>query len=443
LVIKKILDKLARDEEFVRLFIDEARIAVLLQHANIVQVFDLGTADGTLYMAMEYVQGLDMSKLVGRVREQGPFPLALGLFIISEVLKALRFAHERRDEEGTPLNLVHCDISPHNVLVSYAGEVKITDFGISRAAFQARSLHDTVRGKYAYMSPEQIDNVGIDGRSDIFSLGIVMWELITGRRLFKSKTKEETLTRVKRAEVPSPRLYRPAVSEELEALVLKALARKPEHRFDSAAHMLEALGLLMVREGHRATNHELAAFLESVGADGGRGRATQLNAEQHTLVVLSAEASSNMTKDTKDGALADLVEDWTDILVRSGAQIWEREHRSLLAVWLVEDDLDTTMPVAVEAAQALRSAARQEGYYLASGVAPGRSSIFADTRRPARGWELAGPFYMARWMMNLSAHRGRLLLTKAAMAHLGRDGGRRLGRVSIEDGRYIHLYELD
>lgn len=442
LVIKKILDSLARDEEFVRLFIDEARIAVLLQHSNIVQVFDLGTADGTLYMAMEYVHGLDLSKLASRVREQGPFPLALTLFLVSEVLKALRFAHERRGDDGEPLNLVHCDISPHNVLVSFAGEVKITDFGISRAAFQARSLHDTVRGKYAYMSPEQIDNLRLDGRSDIFSLGIVLWEMLTGRRLFKAKNKDETLTRVKRAEVPSPRLYRPQVSEELEALVLKALERKPENRFASAAEMLDALGMLMVREGHRATNHELAGFLEAVGADGGRVRTAEINAVQTTLLVLAAEASSAIAHETRDGELMELVDDWTDQLVRSGAQIWEREERSILAVWLVDESLDVTIPLAVEAVQAVREAARLEGYYLATGLAPGKASIFADTRRPARGWELAGPFYLARWMMNLSAHRGRLLITRAAVSHLGREGAQRLGRVSIEEGRYIHLYEI-
>jgi hypothetical protein len=441
LVIKRILDKLARDEEFVRLFIDEARIAVLLQHSNIVQVFDLGQAEGTLYMAMEYVHGLDLARLIAKVREQGPFPIPLALFMVSEVLKALRFAHERTGEDGRPLNLVHCDISPHNVLISHAGEVKITDFGISRAAFQVQSLHDTVRGKYAYMSPEQIENHEIDGRSDLFSLGVVMWELLTGRRLFKARTKEETLQRVRRAEVSSPRLYRPQVSEELEAVVLKALARLPEHRFPSAAAMLDVIGTLMVREGHRTTNHDLAQFLNQVGVGAGTGRIAEMVPSQQTLVVLAAEAVP-LGQVAGDLTMDDVAEEWTEVLVRSGAQLWERDRRSMLAVWVVDDDLDTTLPQAVEAVQQVRALARDSGYVLAAGIAPGKARIFGDTRRPARGWELAGPFYLARWMMNLSAHRGRVVLTRASVDHLPLKVCEALGRVAIEENKHIQLYEL-
>ncbi len=442
LVIKRILDKLARDEEFVRLFIDEARIAVLLQHSNIVQVFDLGQAEGTLYMAMEYVHGLDLSRLVAKVKEQGAFPIPLALFIVGEVLKALRFAHERAGEDGVPLNLVHCDISPHNVLISHAGEVKITDFGISRAAFQVQSLHDSVRGKYAYMSPEQIENLPLDGRSDLFSLGIVMWELVTGRRLFKTRTREETLQKVKRAEVPSPRLYRPQVSEELEAIVLKALARAPEHRYRNAGEMLEALGLLMVREGQRTTNNDLSQYLQQVGVGGATGRIADMSAQTTTLVVLAAEAIHLSNVSQSDLTMDDVAEEWTELVVRSGAQIWEREHRSLLAVWVVEGDIGQTMVTALDAVQRVRAMAREQGFSLGVGLVPGRSRIFSDTRRPARGWELAGPFYLARWLMNLSAHRGRVLLTKAGVAHLPQHGATRLGRVAIEEDKAIQVYEL-
>src|SRR5262245_37311889 len=153
LVIKKVLPALARDDEFVKLFIDEAKIAVQLLHVNIVQVFELNEVNGHYYMALEYVHGLDLAKLVERTRKtKTSIPIALALFLTAEVLKALAFAHARVGEDGQPLHIVHCDISPQNILVSFAGEVKITDFGISRAAFQAKSLHDTIRGKYAYMS---------------------------------------------------------------------------------------------------------------------------------------------------------------------------------------------------------------------------------------------------------------------------------------------------
>ena len=151
------MPSLADDEEFIDLFIDEAKIAVQLLHVNIVQVFELGEVNGQYFMALEYVHGLDLARLVSRAKNRGAFPLPLALFIVAEVLKALAFAHERRDEKGRPLHIVHCDISPQNILVSFSGEVKITDFGISRAAFQAKSLHDVIRGKYAYMSPEQVE----------------------------------------------------------------------------------------------------------------------------------------------------------------------------------------------------------------------------------------------------------------------------------------------
>lgn len=434
LVIKKILDSLARDDEFVRLFVDEARIAVLLQHHNIVQVFDLGMVDGTLYMAMEYVHGLDLSRLTKRL-DGKPFPLPLALFIFSEVLKALRFAHQRKGEDGAPLALVHCDISPHNILVSHAGEVKITDFGISRAAFQASQLHDTVRGKYAYMSPEQIENHALDHRSDLFSLGIVMWEVLTGRRLFKAKQREETLKRVKRAEVPSPREYREDISADLERILLKALSRDPDHRFADAAAMLEELGLLMVREGHRVTNHDVAAFLASVGAEGTVERVVR--AAQHTLVVLSAEALPDDA-----GSDAPLGASMADALVRAGAQIWEEGDRSVLAIWLAEPDLTAACRKAAEGARSLGDWADEHGAHVSIGMAPGRTRIYDDTRRPGRGWELNGPFYLSRWLMNLAIQRDEVLMTGVVAGHLPEEARTWVGRVETEPGRYLRLAAL-
>lgn len=440
LVVKKILDDLAKDEEFVRLFIDEARIAVLLQHHNIVQVFDLGTAEGTLYMAMEYVQGTDLSKLVQRVQDREAFPIALALFIASEVLKALRFAHGKRDDEGKPMNIVHCDMSPHNVLISHAGEVKITDFGIARAAFQLDSLHDTVRGKYAYMSPEQIENREIDHRSDLFSLGTVLWELLTGKRLFKGRTKDETLQRVKRAEVPSPRLYRPQVSEELEAIVLKALARRPSQRFATAAEMLDAIGGLMVREGHRATNNDLAAYLQAMGPEGVEPRGPAVRAIPETLVVVAIEAVG--PSDRPGDEVASQVERWAEDLVGAGAQIWERERGGILAVWAVEEDLSRTVPHVVGAVRHLQEVAAEQGIRLAVGIAPGRSRIFEDTHRPARNWELSGPFRVARWLMNLSMQRGPMALTALAAreAHAARPVA--VGQVDLGEGLHVGVFEV-
>jgi serine/threonine protein kinase len=442
LVIKRVLDALSADEEFIRLFIDEARIAVALVHVNIVQVFELGEIEGSYYMAMEWVQGIDLSQLATKAQKRGPFRVSLALFIVGEVLKALQFAHERTDDDDHPLRIVHCDISPQNVLISFAGEVKLTDFGISRAAFQSKGANEVIRGKYAYMSPEQVEGEPLDGRSDLFSIGIVLYELLTGRRLFKGKTREETLARVRRAEVPSPRAYRPEISEDLEAFLLKALAQKPEKRFADAATMLEALGRLMVQEGHRSTNNELAAFLREA-LETKAPTAEEL--EEHAtmpLVVLAAEASPlPKALGTPKATIQALAQEWAGIAQQGGGEIWERGEGSLLVCW-TGPELPTSLQKAVETSLALKKSAEKVGYRLSAGIAPGTARLQMDTKRPAEGWELAGPFYLARWMMNLSAHRGRTLITEVGARQVAEHKPALLGRISILGNRFISLYEL-
>ncbi len=449
LVIKRVLDSLAKDDEFVRLFIDEAKISVQLLHVNIVQVFELGEVNGSYYMALEYVHGLDLARLLARTKSAGGFPIPLGLFVTCEVLKALQFAHERTSEEGQPLRIVHCDISPQNMLVSYAGEVKITDFGISRAAFQSKSLHDVIRGKYAYMSPEQVEGRDLDGRSDIFSLGIVLYEMLTGRRLFKAKTREETIARVRRAEVPSPRAYRPEISEDLEGILLRALQLHPEDRPQNAAEMLEEIGVLMVREGHRATNNDLAAYVRDVVETDQKSveqrRAEGASSQPTAVVVMAAEAfPPPRSLSTPRTSLSALTQEWSGIVSEIGGEIWEREEGSLLVVWSDPGgDLKAALGAAVKTALTLRRTTTKAGYRMAAGIAPGVARLSHDTGRPGDGWELAGPFYLARWMMNLSAHRGRTLLTEVGAKQVDKDTPTSLlGRISILGNRYINLHEV-
>ena len=444
LVIKKVLPSLANDDEFITLFIDEAKIAVQLLHVNIVQVFELGEVNGQYYMALEYVHGLDLARLVSRAKNRGAFPLPLALFIIAEVLKALTFAHGRRDESGQPLRIVHCDISPQNILVSYSGEVKITDFGISRAAFQAKTLHDVIRGKYAYMSPEQVDGRELDGRSDLFSLGIVLFELLTGRRLFKAKTRDETIARVRRAEVPSPRSYRPEVSSDLEGLILKALAARPERRYADAAAMLEDLNVLMVREGHRATNNDLADYVRRIVEDDRARQERRKGAlEPSSVVVMALEAfPPPRTLTAPRRTLAQLSQEWSGVIAESGGEVWEQSDGSMLVCW-VGGELREQLSTAVGTAITLKASTQRAGYRLSAGVAPGVARVDPSTRRPGERWELAGPFYLARWMMNLSAHRGRPLLTEVGAKQVeGQHQLALLGRISILGNRYINLYEV-
>ncbi len=449
LVIKRVLDSLAKDDEFVRLFIDEAKIAVQLLHVNIVQVFELGEVNGSYYMALEYVHGLDLARLLTQARKVGNFPVPLALFVLCEVLKALQFAHERLSEEGVPLRIVHCDISPQNMLVSYAGEVKITDFGISRAAFQSETLHEVIRGKYAYMSPEQVEGAELDGRSDLFSLGIVLYELLTGRRLFKAKTRDETIARVRRAEVPSPRTYRPEISTDLEGILLRALAQSVDNRFQSAAEMLEEIGVLMVREGHRATNNDLAAFVRNVIESDGQtpdSRRAEVGASQPTaVVVLAVEAlAPPRSLSSPKASLAALTQEWSGIIGEAGGEMWERTDGSMLVLWIdAGGDLRVPIDVATRTTATLRKVTHKVGYRLAAGIAPGVARLHADTGRPSEGWELAGPFYLARWMMNLSAHRGRTLLTEVGAKQVEKtEPAALLGRISILGNRYINLYEV-
>ncbi|MEE2749917.1 MAG: serine/threonine-protein kinase [Myxococcota bacterium] len=450
LVIKRILDHLAEDEEFIRLFIDEARIAVSLLHVNIVQVFELGEVDGHYFMAMEYVHGLDLARLASRAKKVGPFPIPIACFVVGEVLKALEFAHERTDEDGEPLRIVHCDISPANVLVSFAGEVKLGDFGISRAGFQAKSQHQVIRGKYSYMSPEQVGGKPLDGRSDLFSLAIVLYELVTGRRLFRAKKREETLARVRRAEVPSPRGFRSEVYEELEVFLLHALARKPEDRFQSAGKMLEELNAIKVREGHRVTNTDLSTYLKQV-IEAAQGRATESAAVRREggqalppspVVVMAMEASAPPRSIGKPTAnLDELLEEWNNLVIQAGGEIWEEGDASMLAVWVARGGLRDALSRGVELADELQKVTTKFGYRLSVGVAPGVARLQAATKRPGEGWELAGPFYLARWLMNLSAHRGRILLTEVGARQVGKDTSL-LGRIPIQGNRFINLYEL-
>ena len=447
LVIKKVLDSLVKDEEFVRLFIDEARIGVQLHHVNIVQVFDLGQVDGTYYMAMEYVAGLDLARLLNRAKRAGPFPVALGLFITCEVLKALQFAHTRVNDNGEPMRIVHCDISPQNVLVSFAGEVKITDFGISRASFQATSNSDVIRGKYAYMSPEQVDGKDLDGRSDVFSLGIVLYELLTGRRLFKAKSRDETLARVRRGEVPSPRAYRPEISEDLEAILLRALEPRRRDRFESANEMLEALNRLMVAESHRATNNDLAQYMTDIVEKSGSSdvprRIDDSVAPPATVVVLALEATPPpRSLATPKATLESVTHEWIGVLEAAGGEVWEHCDGGMLVCWTSAEVVADTIGTVVDVTNELREITERAGYRLSAGVAPGVARLHVDDGRPPEGWELSGPFYLARWMMNLSAHRGRILLTEVGAKQVGEGRNALLGRVSIQGNRYINLYEL-
>jgi serine/threonine protein kinase/tetratricopeptide (TPR) repeat protein len=277
LVIKRILPELSRRQDFVDMFIHEAKLAVRLSHANIVQVFDLGkaptgepsaaTAHDAYYIAMEYVHGLDLASVLARSRRQQlALPIPMSAYVASEVAKGLDHAHRRRDEQMRPLGIVHRDVSPQNVLLSFEGEVKVTDFGIAKARETVRGDdedEDTkrLRGKFGYMSPEQSRGERVDARSDLFSLGTVIYECVTGVNPFSAPTTFETLRRVQAGEYPPVTLLRPDTPPELVAILEKAMAKNAADRYADAGRMYEALLAFLYGQGSRYGAHDLAEFL--------------------------------------------------------------------------------------------------------------------------------------------------------------------------------------
>lgn len=242
--IKRILPGLLKDDRFVRMFLDEARLSLHFNHANVVTVFDLGKSDETYFIVMEYVEGTTLKQLLEYLQERGRrVPLALVLWILIETLKGLEYAHNLKDPEtDEPLHVVHRDISPPNLLISWNGEVKLTDFGLAKATTQLESTDaGVVKGKFSYLSPEAAHGQPVDGRTDVFAVGILAYEMLTMRRLFLGDTDYQTVEAIRAADVPSIRAQNPDVSEQLEKIIRKSLARELDQRYRNAAEFAEDL----------------------------------------------------------------------------------------------------------------------------------------------------------------------------------------------------------
>ena len=267
--IKLIIPSLVDDTEFVDMFINEAKIVVNLYHANIVQVFDLGEIDDQYYIAMEYVHGKDLLDILARCAEKGiKIPLNMVLFISMEMLKGLNFAHRAKDPYGDDLNIIHRDVSPSNILISYAGDVKVGDFGVAKAAVQ-RSLtsNDTLKGKVGYMSPEQVMGNEIDSRSDIFSAGIVFFEALSMSRLFVGKSDLDVMLKVRDAEIGEAIDRMEALPSDLEDIVRRALTRDPKERFQTAEQFYQALVDFCYQNSIKVTGNDLSNLMTRLFED--------------------------------------------------------------------------------------------------------------------------------------------------------------------------------
>jgi len=339
LVIKQILPQYARDPEFVQSFVAEAKIAVSLNHANVVGIYELGRVDGTYFIAMEYVDGLDVFQLLDHARKFGrTLSPGLALLVGEEVAKGLDYAHRKHGPDGEPLGLVHRDLNPRNVLISREGEVKILDFGIAKTASTASAMPKTragvVKGTTGYMSPEQAVGLDVDPRTDIYQTGLLLYEMLTGEALFWRPDDETTRSLMRAHKVPNPSERNPGVSPEIDELVLRLLSKSPERRVATAAELAQQLARLRFLF-HPDDEHRRLGRLASELLDLRRQEETQTElppiSVPHTLElseVISKAIEHSITDDietiaTRFPSSPDAAPGSTPLLVKSDSSVEE------------------------------------------------------------------------------------------------------------------------
>ncbi|HEU4616252.1 MAG TPA: serine/threonine-protein kinase [Kofleriaceae bacterium] len=302
-VLKKILPSHAENPKFVRLFLDEAKLASTLEHPHIARVFDMGRAEGHYFFTMEHVHGQDVRTTMRRLaRVDQKFPVPHAVQIARDVAAALHYAHERRREDGTLLDIVHRDVSPSNILVSYEGAVKLVDFGVAKAATSTvKTRTGALKGKIAYMSPEQAKGAPIDRRSDIFSLGIVLWEMLTGERLFKAENDLATIQRIINSNAQPPSQVRPECPPELDRVVLRALANDLEQRYQTA----EQLQLDLEALAYAQSSDELRAYMQQLFGEEIRAWSLAQAAGQ-TLTEFIVDKATSMTTPVSESEIYSL-----------------------------------------------------------------------------------------------------------------------------------------
>ena len=468
LVIKRILPELAKSQEFVDMFIHEAKLAVRLSHANIVQVFDLGKApvndgaDDAFFMAMEYVPGVDLATLLSRCRRQQlAMPVELCVFLAAEVAKGLDHAHRRRDEQLRPLGIVHRDVSPQNVLVSYEGEVKVTDFGIAKArgVFERASAEDTrtrkLQGKFGYMSPEQARGEDVDARTDIFSLGVVLYECLAGVNPFSAPTTFETLRRVQACEYPPVELLRPEVPTELVSILKTAMAKESKDRYPDAGRLYESLLAFLYSQGGRAGAHDLGAFVQKHAApaaeDAPSARIPSLaeqsldhdaSVERTPVEVPPSRALSSVSRvetgvrvvaidraagmgerrevttlvvELPRGAAGDSVDRVGSLVVRYGGRVYKRESDQICGLFGLGSDPDGRDTEVAGRCGLVVLRSLEGGKRASAGLHTARIHVTSDGE-PTEDERLSGLIASAQELAR--AREGRLAVSGAAMRQL-------------------------
>ena len=277
--IKRILPNLTKNDKFVAMFLDEARLSLFLQHANIVQVFDISkTPDNAYFLVMEFVDGCNLKGLIERQKQRGKrMEPAHAIHIVTECCKALNYAHTlEHPETNEALGIVHRDVSPPNILLSKNGEIKLVDFGLAKASSQIEATDPgVVKGKFSYLSPEAASAQPVDHRADVFAVGIILWELLTTRRLFYGDTDYQTVELVRQARIPSIAALNPEIEPELEAVVRKALAKDPEDRYQNAADFGDALTQFLFSRRMKVSSRDIAILVKDAQVEMMRKRSAE------------------------------------------------------------------------------------------------------------------------------------------------------------------------
>lgn len=269
-VIKRILPYLSREPDFVQMFLDEARIAAQLHHENVIQVFELGRLHDSIFIAMEYVDGVDLRNLLqAELKRGGTIPIGIAAWVAARVCDGLQYAHHRVGLDGRPMEIIHRDISPQNVMVGYDGRVKLVDFGIAKAgAFMERSKPGVIKGKFLYLSPEQLTQKPIDHRADLFALGAMLYEITTGKSPFQKPTTEAVILAIRNEDPPPPHLIAPQYPVELSRIVMRCLTKDRNRRYLQAGEIAGDLNRFLARYGP-TVQADVAKYVASVFGDDG------------------------------------------------------------------------------------------------------------------------------------------------------------------------------
>lgn len=304
--IKRVLPNLAKNKKFIAMFLDEARLSLFLNHANVVQTFDIGMSENSYFIVMEYVDGSNLKSILETAKERGfRIPQEQAAYIAIEICKGLSHAHNRKDPRQRPLQIVHRDISPPNVLISREGEVKLVDFGLAKAASQL-SLTDpgVVKGKFSYLSPEAAYGEKVNSLTDVFATGIVLWEMLANRRLFDGRTDLDTVELVRKAEIPPLKDFNTEVHPQLEAIIRKALARDPRKRHQSSLELAHDISKFLFENRLMVTAYDISVLVNRVLLD----RSRRHHEEQTRPLNSSAQNIERMIQDeiTQFTSLEDL-----------------------------------------------------------------------------------------------------------------------------------------